>query len=67
MKKLKKGDLVVMHSCVEANEYEGKIWECLTNEEEGKVFLIEFSGTFYTKYLQKVCRKSILHFANMYL
>lgn len=63
---LKKGDKVVMHTCIEANgpNNYGKIWVCKTDEEiryEGQgvleqrlVFLEGYSGSFKTKYLQKV-------------
>ena len=57
----KKGDKVLMHSCIEANEkdHKGKVWECKTDSFLSKsnsdvVFLNGFSGYFYTKYLQIV-------------
>jgi hypothetical protein len=28
----KKGDKVVMHTCVEAKRYDGEIWTCKTDE-----------------------------------
>jgi hypothetical protein len=56
---LKKGDKVVMHTCGEAEHYEGKVWTCRSDEyksESGRngVFLEGFSGHFKTAYLQKV-------------
>lgn len=64
MEQLKKGDKVVMHTCMEAinpNNY-GKLWTCRYNEyETGEgvykqklIFLEGFVGSFLTKYLQKV-------------
>ncbi|MCD3217456.1 hypothetical protein G8S55_09385 [Clostridium botulinum C] len=29
---LKKGDKVVMHTCLESEKYNGKIWTCATDE-----------------------------------
>jgi len=64
MKGLKKGDLVIMHTCGEADskKNKGRIWVCKTDEYEtgeGKykqqlVFLEGFSGSFATKYLEKI-------------
>ncbi|PPA82581.1 hypothetical protein C4A75_18490 [Brevibacillus laterosporus] len=58
---LKKGDQVVMHTCIEANNSNnyGRIWTCRTDEftTESRaqvVFLEGFSGYFLTKFLQKV-------------
>lgn len=56
---LKKGDKVVMHTCVEAKYNNGKIWECSTTSYMGKghkevVNLNGFAGCFLTKYLQYV-------------
>lgn len=58
---LKKGDVVVMHTCGEAEHYAGKLWVCKTNEQKlheehnyTVVWLEGFSGCFNTKYLQKV-------------
>lgn len=56
---LKKGDTVVMHSCGEAEHYDGKIWVCRNDEfisSSGSpaVFLEGFSGYFYSEYLQRV-------------
>lgn len=31
---LKKGDKVIMHTCLEAEKHEGKIWVCRTDEYE---------------------------------
>lgn len=58
----KKGDKVVMHTCIEAEKYNGKIWTCRTDEftrgegvyEESLVFLEGFSGSFAAEYLQKL-------------
>ena len=63
MKELKKGDLVIMHTCGEASapEYKGRIWVCASDEfkhtpkyEYGCVFLEGFSGSFCTDYLEKI-------------
>ncbi|MGX7745822.1 hypothetical protein [Rhodopseudomonas parapalustris] len=58
---LKKGDKVVMHTCIEAETYNGKIWTCRTDEymsggknPYGLIFLEGFCGSFATEYLQKV-------------
>jgi hypothetical protein len=56
---LKQGDKVVMHTCIEAEVYNGKIWTCRTDEftsssESNVVFLEGFSSYFLTKYLQLV-------------
>jgi hypothetical protein len=56
---LRKGDTVVMHTCGEAEHYEGQLWICETDEFKSSsgtmvVFLEGFSGYFTTKYLQKV-------------
>lgn len=58
---LKKGDKVVMHTCGEAEHYNGKIWVCRTDEQKlhekhdyTVVWLHGFSGCFATEYLQKV-------------
>ncbi|MFK7048746.1 hypothetical protein FLACOL_01088 [Flavobacterium columnare] len=60
-KTFKKGDKVVMHSCIEANYHlhKGKIWTTQTNSyidrHQDEVVLLEcFSGSFLTKYLQLV-------------
>lgn len=58
--KLKKGDKVVMHTCLESKGKNfGKVWTCHTNSfkcEAGieVVFLEGFSGFFFTKFLQPV-------------
>ncbi|UDF17578.1 hypothetical protein LG951_05150 [Bacillus pumilus] len=55
--KLKKGDLVVMHSCIEAVLSEGRVWKCAADEFNPiapAVFLEGFSGHFATEFLQKV-------------
>jgi hypothetical protein len=58
---LKKGEKVVMHTCLEAElpKYDGKIWTCKTDSflDRGKqdvVFLEGFSGYFCTEFLQRV-------------
>lgn len=56
---LKKGDLVVMHTCGEAEHYPGQIWTCKGDEFTSSsnsqvVFLEGFSGCFLAKYLQIV-------------
>ncbi|VWA40797.1 hypothetical protein [Bacillus altitudinis] len=55
--KLKKGDLVVMYSCMEAEQNKGRVWKCKGDEfnpSAPAVFLEGFSGPFATKFLQKV-------------
>ena len=60
--RLEKGDKVVMHTCMEAEVHDGKIWTCRTDEEirgagvyeQRLVFLEGLSGSFATQYLQKV-------------
>ncbi|MGV5537154.1 hypothetical protein [Bacillus cereus] len=57
----KKGDKVIMHTCDEANHYNGQVWTCKTDEfitgkgkyKQSLVFLEGFSGSFLTKYLRK--------------
>jgi len=58
---LKKGDTVVMHSCMEADhpKYAGKVWTCKTDPikrgQDRYVVLLEgFSGTFAAEFLQRV-------------
>ncbi|MBM7698663.1 hypothetical protein [Kurthia huakuii] len=58
---LKVGDQVVMHTCGEADYYDGKLWTCISDEQKlheehnyTVVWLKDFSGCFDTKYLQKV-------------
>lgn len=56
---LKKGDKVVMHTCLEAKRAKGKIWTCSTDSYMDKsnqevVFLDGFSGCFVVKFLQSV-------------
>lgn len=48
---LKTGDIVVVHTCGEAEHYEGKLWKCRTDEFTSTslsevVFLEDFSGYF---------------------
>lgn len=60
--KLKKGDQVVIHTCGEAEEAPGKLWTVSCDQYtygEGKyvkdlVLLDGYSGSFNTKFLQKV-------------
>ncbi|MGN7406431.1 hypothetical protein [Bacillus safensis] len=55
--KLKKGDMVVMHTCVEAVLNEGRVWKCAGDEfnpSAPAVFLEGFSGHFAVEFLQKV-------------
>ncbi|MGZ9700005.1 hypothetical protein ACVU03_19555 [Bacillus safensis] len=55
--KLKKGDLVVMHSCMEAEQNKGRVWKCKGDEfnpSAPAVFLEGFSGHFAVEFLQKV-------------
>lgn len=63
MKGLKKGDLVIMHTCGEAAapEYKGRIWVCASDEfkhtpsyEYGSIFLEGYSGSFCTDFLEKI-------------
>jgi hypothetical protein len=56
-----KGDKVVMHTCGEAEHYDGRIWTCRTDEQKlhedhnsTVVWLEGFSGSFAAKYLQRV-------------
>ena len=61
---LKKGEKVVMYTCMEARnpKYNGKVWTCKTDEytqgegvyKQNLVFLEGFSGCFSAKFLQKV-------------
>ena len=61
---LKKGDKVVMHTCMEAKnpKNDGKIWTCRIDEytqgegvyKQNLIFLEGLSGSFSTEYLQKV-------------
>lgn len=60
--KLKQGDMVVMHTCMEHDHPDnfGKIWTCRSDEfqhkghDYGSIFLDGFSGSFSTEFLQKV-------------
>ncbi|MFP4976362.1 hypothetical protein ACE6ED_13245 [Paenibacillus sp. CN-4] len=60
--KLKKGDRVVMHTCIEAETHNGRIWTCSSDQftrgtgalAQDSVFLEGFSGLFASEYLQKV-------------
>lgn len=60
--KLKQGDHVVMHTCMEHDHPDnfGKIWTCKTDSfrhkghEYDSIFLEGFSGSFSTEFLQKV-------------
>lgn len=58
---LKKGDIVVMHTSIEAEEHDGRLWTCRTDEfkhhprhDYTSVMLDGYSGSFQTAYLQKV-------------
>lgn len=57
---LKKGQTVVMHTCMEAEFHDGQIWVCETDEFKRKghnyneVFLEGYSGSFLTEFLQRV-------------
>ncbi|MEC3676885.1 hypothetical protein P9190_01325 [Bacillus velezensis] len=56
---LKKGELVVMHTCDEAEHYDGRIWACKSDEFTDRagqqvVFLEGFSGYFLVEFLQRV-------------
>jgi len=58
---LKKGDNVVMHTCMEAKHYNGKMWTCRTDQftqgdtyKQELVFLKGFSGSFACEFLQIV-------------
>jgi len=65
-KKLKKGDRVVMHTCIESEEEPGKIWTCKTDQftrgkgvfAQDSVFLEGYSGSFAPEFLQKVALHS---------
>lgn len=60
--KLKKGDRVVMHTCIEAETHNGRIWTCSGDQftrgtgalAQDSVFLEGFSGSFAPEFLQKV-------------
>lgn len=60
--KLKQGDMVVMHTCMEHDNPDnfGKIWTCKTDSFRHKghdydsIFLDGFSGSFSAEFLQKV-------------
>jgi hypothetical protein len=58
---LRKGDKVVMHTCMEAEFHDGTIWTCRTDERKlheshnyKMVWLEGYSGCFSTEFLQKV-------------
>lgn len=59
---LRRGDGVIMIGCGEAEEHSGKIWYCQTDEfyhgadqlREGLVFLEGYSGSFKTRFLQRI-------------
>ena len=58
-KTFKKGDKVVMHTCLEASipKYNSRVWTCLTDSylDRGKqevVFLECFSGCFSVQFLK---------------
>lgn len=59
---LKKGDKVVMHTCMEANFYKDRVWTCKTDsykKESGTevVFLEGFRGCFSVDFLKKAINK----------
>jgi len=62
LSKLKKGDKVVMHTCMEHDnpKYYGKVWTCKSDAFRHKghdycsIFLEGFSGSFSTEFLQLV-------------
>lgn len=62
MVSLKKGDKVVMHTCIESRLEKnfGKVWICRTDESEvswtrpNVVWLEGYAGAFSTEFLQKV-------------
>lgn len=61
---LKKGEVVVMHTCGEAEHANGKLWICQTDQFTSSsntqvVFLNGFSGYFMVDYLQKVRLETI--------
>lgn len=55
---LKRGDKVVMHTCIEAGQHEGKIWTCETDEfkmcDHKAVRLEGYSSSFSVEFLAKV-------------
>lgn len=55
---LKKGDKVVMHTCIEAEVNEGKVWTCETDEykmcDHQVVRLEGYSSSFSADFLAKV-------------
>ncbi|KJD59247.1 hypothetical protein UZ38_04355 [Bacillus amyloliquefaciens] len=58
-KPLQKGELVVIHTCYEASQYDGRIWSCASDEFTSHggakvVFLEGFSGYFSAEFLQRV-------------
>ena len=64
MKNFKKGNTVIMHTCIEADKYNGKIWTCSGDSYIDKagqecVFLEGFSGCFFCGYLQLVRIESV--------
>lgn len=65
---LKKGDKVVMHTCMEAEQEKGRIWTCRTDEQKlhpshnyTVVWLEGYSGCFSTEYLQKIDLSGYIH------
>lgn len=57
-RELKPGKKVVMHTCGEADYYDGRLWTACSNPwklcSEEVVMLEGFSGAFHTCYLQRV-------------
>lgn len=63
---LRKGDKVVMHTCIEAETHDGKVWTCRSDEfkhhpnhDYTSIMLEGFSGSFQTEFLQKIDIESI--------
>lgn len=54
----KKGDVVIMINCMEADVFKKVQWTCQTDSFKAKdgsdvVFLKDFSGYFFTEFLKK--------------
>ncbi len=68
---LKKGDKVVMHTCLESEKYEGKVWTCKSDEfvsDSGAkaVFLENYLGYFATEFLVRVEQKAVEMIKGLY-
>lgn len=64
---LQEGDMVVMHTCMEANlpKYKDRVWTCRSKEFRQSsgaysVMLEGFSGSFATEYLTKVGESEVV-------